>query len=325
MPIVEDFIARKKTDWEQLDTLVKRAQSQGLTSLSAQEINDLGRLYRSSTSDLAVARRDYPKHQVSQYLNDLVARSHSSIYSSRSYQSYSVWRFFTHTFPQTFRATWPYTLVSFLMFFLPALYGYINAYLDPTGAASLLPGIESVITQIQNQEEWWLFINQENSAASAQIMTNNITVAINAFAGGILFGIYTFYILYLNGLMLGIIAGAAHSLSFASKLWGFVAAHGAIELSVIFIAGGAGMQLGWSLLRPGLYTRSTALYLAAQRAVIIILGCIPLLVIAGLIEGFISPSPLPNYVKYSISIISGLLLYGYLIFSGRTNNQSKTA
>src|SRR5690606_21893400 len=132
-----------------------------------------------------------------------------------------------------------------------------------------------------------------------------------AFAGGILFGIYTFYILYLNGLMLGIIAGAAHSLSFASKLWGFVAAHGAIELSVIFIAGGAGMQLGWSLLRPGLYTRSTALYLAAQRAVIIILGCIPLLVIAGLIEGFISPSPLPNYVKYSISIISGLLLYGY--------------
>jgi uncharacterized membrane protein SpoIIM required for sporulation len=95
-----------------------------------------------------------------------------------------------------------------------------------------------------------------------------------------------------------------------------VAAHGAIELSVIFIAGGAGLQLGWSVLRPGLLTRRAALTVAARRAIVLLMGCVPLLVIAGLIEGFVSPSDLPLWVKLGVSAITGSALYAYLLLAG---------
>ena len=94
-----------------------------------------------------------------------------------------------------------------------------------------------------------------------------------------------------------------------------------IELSVIFIAGGAGLQLGWSVLRPGLLTRRAALAIAARRAIIILIGCVPLLVIAGTIEGFISPSSLPSLFKYAVSLLSGVLLYAYLLLVGREQSQ----
>jgi uncharacterized membrane protein SpoIIM required for sporulation len=118
---------------------------------------------------------------------------------------------------------------------------------------------------------------------------------------------------------LGIIAGAAQAYGFSPNLWGFVAAHGAVELSVIFIAGGAGLQLGWSVLRPGLITRQAALRMAARRAAYLLLGCMPLLIIAGLIEGFISPSALPITLKMAVSFTTGVALYSYLILAGRTS------
>jgi uncharacterized membrane protein SpoIIM required for sporulation len=154
-------------------------------------------------------------------------------------------------------------------------------------------------------------------------MTNNIQVAILAFAGGTLLGVFTLYLLAQNGLMLGIVAGASQALGFAPNLWGFVAAHGVIELSVIFIAGGAGLQLGWSVIRPGLLTRRAALVLAARRAAQLLLGCIPLLMIAGTIEGFVSPSDLPLAAKLAVSFTSGVLMYGYLLLAGREPKQAR--
>jgi uncharacterized membrane protein SpoIIM required for sporulation len=316
--LAEDFIAAKKPGWELLTALLDKSQTSGLTVLSAEELNDLGRLYRGVTSDLAVARRDFPNHRVAEYLNGLVARAHAAVYQSRAARGRGIISFFTHTFPRTFRATWGYTLAAFLMFLVPALVSFVIAYRDPSAGAALFPGIEDRIEDIRDQREWWKDINDEGRAASASlIMTNNIRVAILAFAGGVLLGVFTLYVLAQNGLMLGIVAGAAQSLGFAGNLWGFVAAHGTIELSVIFIAGGAGLQLGWSMVRPGLLTRRAALVVAARRAAYLILGCIPLLVIAGTIEGFISPSDLPLALKLAVSFLTGVLLYGYLCLSGR--------
>jgi uncharacterized membrane protein SpoIIM required for sporulation len=180
-----------------------------------------------------------------------------------------------------------------------------------------MPGIEDRIQDIRDKREWWNDLNDGNAAGASMIMTNNIRVTILAFAGGTLLGIFTLYLLAQNGLMLGIIAGAAQSLGFATNLWGFVAAHGTLELSAIFIAGGAGMQLGWAIIRPGLLTRRAALVQASRRAALLLLGCIPILVIAGTIEGFLSPSSLPLAVKLIVSAGSGVLLYSYLLLAGR--------
>ena len=145
------------------------------------------------------------------------------------------------------------------------------------------------------------------------IMTNNIQVAILAFAGGTLLGVFTLYLLAQNGLMLGIVAGAAQSLGFATNLWGFVAAHGVIELSVIFIAGGAGLMIGKAILMPGDRRRIDALVTNGIEAVKLILGCVPMLLIAGCIEGFISPAPIPAAIKFVVSGMSLLAMTAYFL------------
>lgn len=324
MPMLaETFIEQKRPAWERLTRLLERARL-SLTGLSAEELHELGRLYREATSDLAVARRDFPTHPVSGYLNGLVARAHAQVYRERSTRLRHIGRFFTHTFPQAFRATWGYTLASFLMFVLPALVCFALGWRDPDAVTRIMPGLRGVIVDIQNENEWWLRINEEGRAASSSfIMTNNIRVTFLAFAGGITFGLFTFYILTMNGIMLGAISGVAQRFDFADNLWGFVAAHGVVELSVIFIAGGAGLQLGWSILRPGLLTRRAALVVATRRAAYLLFGCVPLLIIAGTIEGFISPSGLPVWVKLFVAVTSGVLLSSYLLLAGREAGAGK--
>lgn len=315
--LAEDFIANKKASWERLSAILDKSRIGGLAALSAEELTELGRLYRSATSDLAVARRDFAGHRVVDFLNGLVARGHGAVYQSPATRRRSFVEFFTSAFPRTFRATWGYTLAAFLMFLLPALAAFWVAYRDPAAGAALFPGMEDRIQDIRAGREWWKELNDGNAAGASMIMTNNIQVTILAFAGGILMGLFTLYLLAQNGLMLGVLAGAAQALGFAANLWGFVAAHGTLELSAIFIAGGAGMQLGWSLIRPGLLTRRAALVLAARRAALLLLGCVPILVLAGTIEGFISPSGLPLALKLAVSLISGVLLYAYLLLAGR--------
>lgn len=315
----DEFIAQRRANWERLERLIAQAGA-GLAGLTASELRELGRLYRQAAADLATARRDLPEHAIVGFLNGLVARGHSAVYrESGAGGTTRIRTFFLTDLPQTFRATWVVTLVACLMFMVPAIIGFGLTMNDPALAGVLMPGAELVVGEVQAGNEWWLRINEEGrSLASAEIMTNNIGVAFRAFAGGVTLGIYTGYILMMNGLFLGIIAGAAQRFAFAGNLWGFIAAHGVVELSVIFIAGGAGLQLGWAILRPGLLTRRGALVVAARRALILILGCIPLLIIAGLIEAFISPSALPLAVKYAVALGSGLALYTYLLGVGRT-------
>ena len=316
--LAEDFIAAKRPAWERLTKLLDRSQN-SLAELSADELVELGRLYRQATSDLAVARRDFPRHRVGEYLNGLAGRAHGVVYRGRSTRGRELLTFFTTTFPRTFRQTWRFTLVAFLMFFVPAVVAFVVSYLDASNALLLFPGIQDAISDIKNGHEWWKDINADGRAASASlIMTNNIGVAFRAFVGGIFFGLITLLVLGFNGAFLGSLAGIAQASGFAPNLWGFIAAHGVIELSVIFFSGGAGLQIGWAILHPGLLTRRTALVVATRRAALLLVGCVPLLVIAGTIEAFISPSDLPLAIKLVVSLLSGVLLYGYLFFAGRT-------
>ncbi|WP_322816838.1 stage II sporulation protein M [Chloroflexus sp.] len=184
------------------------------------------------------------------YLNQLVARAHGVVYRYSLNEPQRIITFFRSTLPQTFRATWQMTLIAAMLLLLPAIAAFITTFRDPVLGEVLMPGIEVLVDQIRADEEWWLRINEGPTAAIAEIMTNNINVAIRAFAGGITFGLYTAYILVINGLLLGTVSGIAQRLDFAPNLWGFVVGHITLELSAIFIAGSAGLQLGWAILRP---------------------------------------------------------------------------
>ena len=149
------------------------------------------------------------------------------------------------------------------------------------------------------------------------IATNNIQVTFLAFAGGVTFGLGTVWVMINNGLQIGAIAALASVNGLGSELLAFVSPHGGIELSVIFIAGGAGLRLGWALLRPGLLPRLQALAAAGQVAIRLMAGCVPLLLIAGTIEGLLSPSGLPEYVRMLIGLGILLLFYAWLLLVGR--------
>jgi hypothetical protein len=160
----DDFIARRRAAWERLDQLLVRAGA-GLAGLSADELRELGRLYRQAAADLAVARRDLPGHAVVGFLNGLVARGHGAIYrESGAGGAARVRAFFAADFPRAFRATWPYTLAAFLMFLLPALTAFVVTYRDPSLAGALVPGAEAIVEQVQAGEEWWLRINEARPA-----------------------------------------------------------------------------------------------------------------------------------------------------------------
>jgi uncharacterized membrane protein SpoIIM required for sporulation len=154
------------------------------------------------------------------------------------------------------------------------------------------------------------------------IFTNNIQVAFLAFAGGVLFGLGTVYVLVSNGLSLGAVLGAAQFYGVAPLLWSFISPHGYLELTCIVIAGAAGLMLGSALLRPGLQLRREALARAARRAVELVVGAAPVLVVAGLIEGFVSPSEIPMVVKILIGPLAGLALYALLLTVGRQRGSS---
>lgn len=315
--LAEDFINAKRPNWQQLEQLLSKAQSARLAALSAEELSALGRLYRQAASDLAVARRDFPQHRVTEFLNGLVGRAHGQIYRNEATTWSRLRDFVLLTFPQVWRATLPFTLVAFLFFAVPALIAAIVAYNDPANVGLIFPGAEYLAEQIKNKEEWWLDINNSRSGSAALIASNNILVTIQAFAGGMLLGLLTIYAMVNNGLLLGVVGGLSALYGFSDRLWGFIAAHAAIELSVIFFAGGAGLQLAWAVLHPGLLTRGAALRMAAQRAIVIMIGCVPLLLLAGTIEAFISPSQLPVWVKLAVSLGTGVALYSYLIGVGR--------
>jgi uncharacterized membrane protein SpoIIM required for sporulation len=314
----EELHRSHKQEWNALASLLERA-TESLQTLTPEEIDRLGRLYRSATSDLALAQREFPTHPLTARLNRLVARAHALVYRSEPLVRQQLGRFFTEVFPGTFREALPFIVVAALLFFLPALAAGAATATLPESAQWLLPlQMQQLIPTIEDQELWTDIPIAERPFASSFIMRNNIQVSILAFGGGIFAGLLTVWTLVFNGLMLGGLMGLTIHHGVGFELGTFVIGHGVVELSVICIAGGSGLMMGWALLHPGLRRRRDALAEAARKSVRLLMGCIPLLLIAGLIEGFLSPAVgVPWPIKWATGIVSGLLLYAYLLLVGR--------
>lgn len=311
-PSVKDFISNREDDWSRLETLMKR--NQGRSSLNAEEIRELGTLYRAVTSDLAIARRDYPNERVTAFLNQLLTRAHSFIYQQDTGDERSLLHYFTHTIPQTFRATWAFTLVSFLLFAIPFAVGIRLAYVNPDIASSF--GLTDVQEMLANNEIWTNIPPEERPEAMSQIATNNIVVALQAFGGGMTAGIWTVRVLTINGLVIGSILGLAYHYELGNSLLDFIVAHGFVELSIIFIAGGAGLHIGWAIIHPGRLSRWDALALAGRRVGALMTHSILALLFSGVIEGFLSPSAAPFSLKLGTGLLTGGVMWAYLLLAG---------
>lgn len=314
---LDRFINERKNNWERLEDLLRLLDHASLRRLHREEVRELGRIYRRTASDLAIARAESRDPRLVNYLNSLVIRAHGRIYQADPQGSARILKFFTRDFPQTFRRTWRYTAVSFITFLLFSVIGFCGTVYDPEFADLVgVPGIYREYV-IPSKIHWWEKINDENQVASSGIMTNNIRVTFLTFAFGALFGIGTLVVLARNGAMIFALVALTIKGGFGRDLLTFMAGHGVIELSCIFIAGGAGLMIGKAMLIPGDLTRADAIKKHGLEAILLILGIVPLLVIAGTIEGFISPADINPMIKYGIAVITGLAMYSYLLFAGR--------
>ena len=312
------FIRRGKSAWQRLEDLLTLLDRISLRRLHREEVRELGRIYRRTASDLAIARAESRDPRLVNYLNNLVIRAHGRIYRAEAREGgRRVGRFFAHDFPRTFRRTWRYTATAFVIFMFFAALSFIGTWRDPE--FSELAGISPLFREyiVSTRTRWWESLNEANQVGAGIIMTNNIWVMFRAVAFGAFFGIGTLYVMAFNGVHLGAVLALTYHAGFGNELLTFMAGHGVIELTCIFLAGGAGLLIGSALLLPGDFARGDALRLRGREAIQLIVGCIPLLILAGIIEGFISPAPIAPAIKISVAALTGLALYSYLALAGR--------
>ena len=311
------FIDQRKSAWQRLEDLLKLLDGSSLRRLHREEVRELGRIYRRTASDLAIARAESRDPRLINYLNSLVIRAHGRIYQAETQGGSRIKEFFVRDFPQTFRRTWAYTTLSFSVFALFSVIGFLGTKYDPE--FSELVGVPPAFREmkIETKTHWWEDLNDANQVGASSIFTHNIQVTIYTFAFGALFGVGTLFYLAYNGAVLASVLALTYRAGFGNDLLTFMVGHGVIELSCIFIAGGAGLLIGSALLMPGNLSRADALKSRGKQAVRLMMGVAVLLVIAGIIEGFISPAPIPAAMKYSIAAITGIALYSYLLLAGR--------
>jgi uncharacterized membrane protein SpoIIM required for sporulation len=304
------WLEKRKPHWKQLEQLLDRSSRKGLRSLTRAELQELSLLYRQIAADLAVIREDPSSAHFASFLNQLLARAHHIIYSGRGANPSQAVGFFRHSFPAMFQKYLGYCLIAFLLFAVSAVTGAAITYFDPDFEVNVL-GPEMVDT-IQHHKMWTHSIVAMKPVASSGIMTNNMSVAFTTFALGITGGLGTLYMLISNGLLMGVIAMACRLAGMSLQLWSFVAPHGVLELPAIFIAGGAGLVLARGMLFPGVLPRRESIARAGVEGVKLLLGCIPILMVAGLIEAFVSPTGLAVGLKFALAGALFVLLLTYL-------------
>ncbi|HZP95029.1 MAG TPA: stage II sporulation protein M [Candidatus Limnocylindria bacterium] len=312
---IDRFVEDRRARWARLGRLVSRARGR-VDRLSADEVLELGHLYRATTSDLAIARRDFPRDVATERLNDLVAAAHALVYSEAPTSGRRLRGFLLRELPASVRAQLPWTGVAFGLSLVFAIATYVIGLALPAVAQTALP--PEMRDELARRQLWTDIPEGFRAIAGPLIIVNNVRVAVVAFAGGMTAGLLTVYVLATNGAMLGTIFAVVQGYGLAGGLLAFIAGHGVLELSAIFLSGGAGLRLAWAILRPGDRARVDALRAGAGQSARVMLLVIPVLGVAGLLEGFLSPSGAPDAVKAAVGVATGALLWGYILVAGRS-------
>ena len=235
------------------------------------------------------------------------------IYRAKSPSLSNAIRIFTQEIPAIFQRRIGYMILAFALFVGAGIAGFVGCYFEED-LPRILVGDEYIDTTERNiakGDPCTVYKTGVQPLASSIIMTNNIGVTFYAFSLGIAMGIGTLLIMIFNGLILGVISFVFFQHNYGMEFMTTVMIHGTIELSCVFIAGGAGFLMGDALINPGHRLRKDALVENGKEAIKLILGIMPWLVVAGIIEGFITPLDLPIFVRIAIIVVTGTLFVSY--------------
>jgi uncharacterized membrane protein SpoIIM required for sporulation len=311
-PILSNqWIAKRRPHWDRLGFLLTRSDQQGVASLSRSELQEMALLYRQVAADLSVLRRDGTARTYTDHVNMLLARAHHIIYSRGKTGWASLFRFLKDEYPAIFQKQMGFVLASL---FVSVAWGILGAALTSARPEFMRHYVgPAMIATMEQHKMWTESIVSVAPQETSHIMTNNLSVSFLTFAGGIIFGVGTFLLLFNNGMMLGVIATACHQYGMSVALWSFVVPHGSLEIPAIIIAGGAGFRIGRAMLFPGGYRWKESVARGGIEASRLVSGVIPMLVVAGCLEGFFSPSHAPVWLKFTVGGLLFTLLLTWLL------------
>ena len=308
---VDRFIARHSSGWARLEELTRRRRR----TLGPEEVEELVQLYQRTSTHLSHARTERADPALVARLTRLVAGAAGLIYGSRSRSMAGFARLFTTTFPAAVWHIRRFVVVAALLLLGPAF--VMGAWLATSDAALDAAGPEAA-RQAYVEEDFEAYYSSAPAGQFAtQVTVNNIQVSILAFAAGALLCVVTAFILVSNGANVGVAAGTFAALGELPRFFGLILPHGMLELSAVTVAGAAGLAIGWAVIAPGDRTRGVALADEGRRAAAVVLGLMAAFVVAGTIEGFVTPSGLPTGLRAGIGLAVGGAFWAYLITLGR--------
>jgi uncharacterized membrane protein SpoIIM required for sporulation/uncharacterized RDD family membrane protein YckC len=312
----ERFLERKREAWVQFHRLATQVEGAGVSHLPETEIPAFAARYREVAADLARARTYGVDQRVIEYLERVVSAGHNALYRARGRRRAPVIRYLVRDFPAAVVRSWAYVTAAFLLFAIPAALGYGLIRTHPELQDELTsPVMVSRAREAAQREAEGIGYAQSSQeelpVIASAIISNNIKIGFWAFVGGLAGGVLTAFVLVTNGMSLGAGFGLFVNYHAGGYLATFVAGHGVLELTAIFIAGGAGLRIAGALFAPGDRTRRDALVIEGRIAAQMVGAVVTLLAIAGTIEGLLSASDAPAVYKYATSALSVVFLGVY--------------
>ncbi|MGI9120198.1 MAG: stage II sporulation protein M [Acidimicrobiales bacterium] len=311
---LDRFLTTNGAAWERLAALTTRA-NRGVGRLQGNELSELVQLYQRASTHLSYARTYYRDPGLVARLTSLVAAAGAVVYGTRPRTWRTLGRFFSATFPAAVWHLRRFVGASALLLLVPALAMGIWLSSSPRAVDAAAP---APVRQALLENDFEAYYSSAPAAEFAsQVFTNNVRVAVLAFAAGILVCVPTAWVMVSNGANVGVAGGLFAAAGEAPKFFGLILPHGLLELTAVAVAGGAGLALGWSVIDPGDRLRQDALAEEGRRAVVVVLGLVAAFAVAGLIEGFVTGRPWPTSLRVGIGAAAWSAFVLYVVAQGR--------
>ena len=309
----DTFVKNNAKDWQALSEYNKRlGRVFGRRRLNGSDVREFARLLRLASFHLAYCKTHFPNSEALKHLNRIVGAAQNNFYAKKGAGSQVV-NYFLRTFPAAIRDSWKFWGLATAFFFAALIFAAFFVSADLHRLFDVVPGsAASGFSPYEAPDFGEGSVDVDYTLFTAIIMTNNIAVALNAFALGIFAGLGTVYIMLVNGLNIGGLFGYLHTVgSDMLVAYALVLPHGVLELFAIFICGGCGLMLGKGLLIPGEYTRRHSLVNHAKKAAVLMPGVVAMLVVAAFIEGFFTPLAIPPEFKLIFAAVTGIAFIAY--------------
>ncbi|MEU7475972.1 stage II sporulation protein M [Lentzea sp. NPDC042327] len=306
------FIERNRASWERLDQLVGRSGR-----LTGPEADELIELYQRVTTHLSTVRSQTPDVATVERLSTLVARARAAVTGTHTPAWRIFTRFFTHRFPAAVYRGWRWWVPAGVAFYL--LTGVMAAWIATNPDVQALIAAPDELREMTRAGGGYEAYYSSDPAGSfaAKVWTNNAWVAAACLLLGVLFALPPVYLLFTNAVNLAVGVGLMFGAGRGEVFLGLLAPHGLLELTAVFVAAGIGMRLGWQVIDPGPRTRAAALATEGRAVVAVALGLVVVLLVSGVLEGFVTPSGWPTWARVGIGVAAEVLFLLYVFVIGR--------